>query len=110
MTSPRPLAQLPGALLRARAGLLDHLCRALDALPRLSRDEDGRWQVYGGAYGCSAGVSGRARRLRRRAAGLPDEDRTPCGACTHPRNWHAAQEGMCLDCDCFGWEPTPTTT
>jgi hypothetical protein len=29
---------------------------------------------------------------------------TPCAECGHALERHQAQEGMCLDCRCMGWE------
>jgi hypothetical protein len=33
----------------------------------------------------------------------PDPAPEPCADCGHPLRRHAAQEGMCLDCQCHGW-------
>jgi hypothetical protein len=33
----------------------------------------------------------------------PDPAPDPCADCGHPLRRHAAQEGMCLDCQCHGW-------
>lgn len=39
---------------------------------------------------------------------MPEDLRRDC-RCGHPLKVHAAQEGMCLGCECFGWEPQPKT-